>query len=240
MVREWGEAIMENASEKECVSLLTGCWAIWEARNKMIFEGRRVCVSEVLCRVRDLVEEMEESGSHKEGGSALEDCRLEERWTRPEQGSCKVNVDAGLCGQGVGLGAVCRDAEGGVLWGVAVQQQEEREPQILEAEAILLGLAEARRHGVTKVVLESDCLNVIRDLKSRSTGRSDIFQIYDDIHDLCSYFESVKFLFVRRKFNSVAHELAHVRPWQLGRRIWYEVLSQNIAEFVSFDLVNIR
>ncbi|XP_074307188.1 uncharacterized protein LOC141642309 [Silene latifolia] len=135
---------------------------------------------------------------------------------------------------------VCRDAEGGVLWGVAVHQREAREPQVLEAEAVLLGLAEARRHGVTKVEIESDCLNVIRDLKSRSTDRSDIFQIYDDIHDLCSYFESVKLLFVRRKFNSVAHELAHVRPWQLGRRIWYEDLPPNIAEFVSLDLVNIR
>ncbi|XP_074297236.1 uncharacterized protein LOC141627940 [Silene latifolia] len=212
MVREWGEVIMESASVRECVLLLTGCWAIWEARNRMIFEGRRVCVSEVLCRVRELVEEMEEAGLPKEGGDVLEERSSEERWARPEQGYCKVNVDAGRCGQGVGLGAVCQDGEGGVLWGVTLQQQGPRDPQDLEAEAVFLGLAEARRHGVKKVELESDCLNVIRDLKSRSTGRSDIFQIYDDIHDLCSYFESVKFLFVRRTFNSVAHELAHVRP----------------------------
>ncbi|XP_074306450.1 uncharacterized protein LOC141641697 [Silene latifolia] len=178
---------------------------------------------------------MQEAGTPVKGGPGMDHGMTVERWERPREGWCKVNVDAGiLCGQGSGMGVVCRDAGGCVKWSVALQQLTEREPKILEAEAVLLGLSEARRHGIARVVIESDCLNVIQDLKKRSTGRSDIFLIYDDIYELCLSFESVEFLFARRQFNRVAHELAHMWPWQLGRRIWYE----DLAEFVSLDLVN--
>ncbi|XP_074287928.1 uncharacterized protein LOC141613092 [Silene latifolia] len=208
--REWGEVVMESCME-ECVVLMTGCWEIWEARNRMICEGVRVGVRDVLRRVGELIEEMGGVESRHETDS--EGSVVVSGWRRPRQGWNNINVDAGMVARmGMGLEAVCRDDEGKVRWGVTMQRLEVRDPQVLEAEGIILGLSEAKRDGLSRVEIESDCLNVIEDLKMTRRGRSDIFLVYDDIFDLCASFESVKFLFIRRTFNGGVHELAHVWP----------------------------
>ncbi|XP_074314845.1 uncharacterized protein LOC141651016 [Silene latifolia] len=228
---------MRELEERDCELLMTGCWAVWEARNKCVFEGARPSVPDVLKRVRDLVGEMREMETevlgHVEG-------RQETRgWRKPRQGWSKINVDAGWReGVGLGFGVVCRDDEGRVKWGVTIQKREEREIQALEAEAVLVGLQEARREDLTKVVIESDCLTVIEDVKRKKQGRSDIFLIYDEIHNLCSHFVSVEFSFAKRLSNRVAHELAHVWPWQVGRRIWDGVLPRSVEVAVVFDSDN--
>ncbi|XP_074265713.1 uncharacterized protein LOC141588158 [Silene latifolia] len=181
-----------------------------------VFDGVRWSVDDVLRRVRELIDEMK--------GSVVgeEVVREEEtqKWQKPKTGWVKINVDAGrMEGVGLGLGAVCRDDEGRVMWGVTVQKEEVRERAMLKAEAVLMGLHEAKNMELMKVVIESDCLTMIEDLRKRKRGRSDLCLIYDDIYSLCTHFNTVEFIYVRRSSNRVAHELAHVRPWSLGRRI---------------------
>ncbi|KAH9602070.1 hypothetical protein KSS87_007008 [Heliosperma pusillum] len=82
------------------------------------------------------------------------------------------------------------------------------EPKEAEAMAVLVGLEEARSRGSRHVSIESDCLTVIMDLKNDMNGRSDIHLIYNDIYELYSHFDSC----IRRNYNNVAHELAHLSP----------------------------
>ncbi|XP_074270587.1 uncharacterized protein LOC141594469 [Silene latifolia] len=173
------------------------------------------------------------------GSEGVEREVVPQRWIKPKPGRVKINVDAGtMAGAGLGLGAICRNDEGKVLWGVTIQKEEMREPSMLDAEAILMGLHEAKNMEISDVEIESDCLAVIEDFRKRKQGRSDLYLIYDDIYSFCSFFKSVEFSYVRRSSNKVAHELAHVRPWLPGRRFWVDVLPLNIAELVSFDCVN--
>ncbi|XP_074283660.1 uncharacterized protein LOC141608197 [Silene latifolia] len=158
-------------------------------------------------------------------------------WEKPGVGVKKVNVNAGiLAGFGVGWGVVCRDEVGRVEWGIVVQDTVVRDPKFAEAEAILLGLTEARNVGIRKVIVESDCLEVLKDLEKRKAGRSDIFLVYEEIHLISCWFEFVSFSFPRRKYNTVAHELAHFVPWSLGRRVWTDEVPHYIANVVNDDL----
>ncbi|XP_074315550.1 uncharacterized protein LOC141651750 [Silene latifolia] len=180
----------------ERMNFMMGCWAIWERRNKAVFDDGEWRADWVVRRAKDLFMEMRSASMKGEtqgtpggmlrgggqmgtdgGGSAA---GLEEKWARPREGICKVNVDAGFIkGKGVGWGLVCRGISGMIDWAITIQEQGEIEPKVAEAITVYHGICEARRIGVKDVIIESDCLNVCR------------------------------------KLNSVAHALTHYSPWHL-------------------------
>ncbi|XP_074298529.1 uncharacterized protein LOC141629422 [Silene latifolia] len=155
----------------------------------------------------------------------------EDRWVVAPQGWVKVNVDAGVnTGEGVGVGAVCRDDEGRVLWGMAWDWKKEWEPGVAEAVAVLEGLEEAKRKGHDKVVIESDCIQVIEALNRKKHGRNIFYLVVNDILSLASYFMSISWVYTHRANNSVFHALAHLFPRVVGKRVW-----SNRSELVPAD-----
>ncbi|XP_074267371.1 uncharacterized protein LOC141590703 [Silene latifolia] len=238
-VREWVEGMLRERGVRERREFMVTCWVLWEKRDKVVFEEARWETERIVRRIRELVWEMESS----EAGQGVEESLGGGGggWRQPGTGEWKVNVDAGIMeGVGVGLGAVCRNEEGSIEWAAAFQQVEERVVDVAEAEAVLFGLREARRMGRTKIIIESDCLSVINDLKKRKKGRSILFSVYDDIYKLCVFFDSVVFLHARRNCNRVAHFLAHYRPWSLGRRVWTDNFPAELGDVASLDLSNMN
>lgn len=77
-----------------------------------------------------------------------------------------------------------------------------------EALAILLGLQRALAHGWHKVIMESDCLQVINCLSRNYSSLTSYGAILDACLELKPLFESLQFCFIRRKGNSLAHRLA--------------------------------
>ncbi|XP_074314846.1 uncharacterized protein LOC141651018 [Silene latifolia] len=149
----------------------------------------------------------------------------------------KLNVDAGiLTGVGVGLGMVCRSNGGRVEWGLSILQAQMLEPHMAEAVAILEGLKEARRKGQDKLVVESDCLQVIDALRNHKHGRSLFHLVLDDILNLCSLFSLVVWSYTSRKNNTVAHALAHTLANEFGRVEWSDNLPPTANSAVLFDL----
>ncbi|XP_074267109.1 uncharacterized protein LOC141590414 [Silene latifolia] len=240
-IREWVEAEFRGMGEEGRVLFMTSCWVIWEQRNKLLFDNGKWTSEGVARRVTDVVWEMasmtvgkaeEERGRGESTGAG--------RGGRPSDGMWKINVDAGVKeGLGVGLGAVCRDGDGRVAWAVSVQASGTRCVKMAEAEAILLGLKEAKRVGMRSIIIESDCLNVVADLKKSKKGRSDIFLIYDEILSLVLFFYSVLFTYTRRDCNKLAHLLAHATPWTIGRRFWMDDLPLSFVHAAGQDLINI-
>ncbi|XP_074289546.1 uncharacterized protein LOC141614700 [Silene latifolia] len=144
------------ATRANIASRVRGCWAIWEHRNKVVFDEREVDVAWVIRRVKDVMDEMEGGGF---GGDGQGNGRLgSERgvargvWVVPPPEFVKVNVDAGLTdGEGMSVGVVCRDERGAVLWGVSLVQEQQWDSQMAEAVAILEGINEAARRGHSKM-----------------------------------------------------------------------------------------
>ncbi|XP_074289198.1 uncharacterized protein LOC141614345 [Silene latifolia] len=58
-VREWVEEVFRGLCERECVTFMTGCWAIWEKRNKALFDQGEWREEEVIRRTHELIWEME-------------------------------------------------------------------------------------------------------------------------------------------------------------------------------------
>ncbi|XP_074314783.1 uncharacterized protein LOC141650612 [Silene latifolia] len=149
----------------------------------------------------------------------------------------KLNVDAGIMtGVGVGFGVVCRSSGGRVEWGLSILQAQCLEPHMAEAVAILEGLKEAAQKGHDKLVVESDCLQVIDALRNYKHCRSLFHLVLDDIVFLCSSFSSVSWSHTSRKNNTVAHALAHVLVSESGRVEWSDNLPPTANSVVLFDL----
>ncbi|KAK9749030.1 hypothetical protein RND81_02G097900 [Saponaria officinalis] len=94
---------------------MTGCWAIWEARNKYAFEGRHVEVEIVIRRISDFIREMRETVEKNEATKV--DISGSSGWACPGEGLLKVKVDTGMKeGIETGTRVICRDSEGKVQW----------------------------------------------------------------------------------------------------------------------------
>ncbi|XP_074300452.1 uncharacterized protein LOC141631700 [Silene latifolia] len=224
-----GGGIVEgHAMSLEREKMMVACWAIWEARNKTVFEGVRVRVEQIVRRVDDVMAEIAGNGEGCRGRKSVGGGRKGEistEWRAPENGWVKINVDAGVKeGLGVGVGVVCRNAQGKVLWGLSLNRKEIWEPHVAEAVAVLEGLVEAVRAGHELIIVESDCSRVVDALKTRKTGRSSFFLVIDDIFRICSSFVDVVWSHTSRINNEVAHALAHVSRGVVGKTVWIDQL----------------
>ncbi|XP_074299194.1 protein FAR1-RELATED SEQUENCE 9-like [Silene latifolia] len=137
---------------RECSEFMTGCWAIWECRNKAIFEDGMWRADWVVKRTADLLVEMKESmeGDRVGEEGSMVDGLTEQRWSRPEVGLKKFNVDAETRSMGV------KEAE---------------------AMAILTGLEEVVCCGERRVLVESDCLNVVKDMKNGKHENTSVIRV---------------------------------------------------------------
>ncbi|XP_074314098.1 uncharacterized protein LOC141649304 [Silene latifolia] len=192
-IRDWVEARWREYGLREQFKFMVGCWVLWEHRNKVVFDLRETDPQGVIKRALDVLDEIDGggvvSGKGREGG---ENGVVRDRstgWMAPREGYVKVNVDAGVKeGEGVSLGVVCRDGSGRVLWGLSCVQEKVWEAQVAEAVAVLEGIKGASRKGHSRIIMESDCLQVIEALKRKSKGRSVLSLVLDDILHACNFF----------------------------------------------------
>ncbi|XP_074302877.1 uncharacterized protein LOC141637209 [Silene latifolia] len=240
-VRDWVEGLWRDAGEREMEKYMIGCWAIWEHRNKVAFDGALVEPDRITSRVRDIILELENGEEGERGRSRRRGRRAEESgndgWKPARNGYVKVNVDAGVKeGDGVSTGVVCRDMRGEVLWGVTMVRNSEWDPRFAEAVAVYDGLLEAQVRGHQEVVVEGDCLQVIEALQARRNGRSLFLLLIEDILSLSNSFVSVLWSHTSRVNNSVAHALAHIFPRVVGKTVWSNMLPPVASSAVAYDL----
>ncbi|XP_074300145.1 uncharacterized protein LOC141631361 [Silene latifolia] len=241
-IKEWIEAVWSDLGVMEYGKVMVGCWAIWEHRNKVIFDGLPVDPRVIVRRASDVL--AEGAGGDvcvgkvkRRGRRGVDEGGGQEGWKPAKRGFVKINVDAGVKeGEEVRTGVVCWDEGGQVLWGLLHNHGVFWEVHVAEAVAVMDGLEEARRRGHQQVEVESDCLQVVEALRRKEIGRSMFSLIIDDILSFCSNFISVSWSHTCRTSNSVAHSLAHLVPRVLGRSVWEGLLPPNANSAVIFDL----
>jgi hypothetical protein len=79
------------------------------------------------------------------------------------------------------------------------------EPKMAEALAVRWVLKFICDQHFKKVVIASDCLNLVRKLLQKSLDRSHIGAIIQDIRIMKNNFDDISFVFVSRNCNEVIH-----------------------------------
>lgn len=112
----------KELEEEEVGLLFTVCWAIWNARCRASMEGEMDSPYSIWSYAAKTFKECKDASVIPSRPTALVSAPLQTRWSAPEAGWMKLNVDAGRLGEcGSGLGLVGRDNRGCVVGCVAVQ-----------------------------------------------------------------------------------------------------------------------
>jgi ribonuclease HI len=121
-----------------------------------------------------------------------------------------VNCDgAFLASEGRGGGgAVLRDHHGDSLMGGCRFFHSAMAPERAELLACRLAVTEEKDAGATKLLVESDCLGLVKKLGTTELDRLVHGPLIEDIKALLCGFEEVQVQHVRRMANEVANRLA--------------------------------
>ncbi|KAK1618623.1 hypothetical protein QYE76_024140 [Lolium multiflorum] len=125
-------------------------------------------------------------------------------------GWTKLNADGAFSakdGSG-GCGVVMRDHNGRFLVGASHFFHSSSDPERAELLACKQALVMARSKGLTKMVLETDCLGVVAKIRSNNMDRSIHGPLVEEIKSLLKDFADHSVRHVRRTGNKVAHSLA--------------------------------
>jgi hypothetical protein len=104
----------------------------------------------------------------------------------------------------------------------------------MEAIACRDGLNLARRVGVQKVMLETDCLELINLWFKRDTQRSIIDPLLKEIDAIRLAFQEFSFCYINRSCNKVAHILAKQVSDTHRLEMWY-VTPECVSDLVMSE-----
>ncbi|KAL5779658.1 hypothetical protein ACOSQ2_010395 [Xanthoceras sorbifolium] len=188
------------------LDFFVSCCSIWYRRNNLVHSKVLLLAIDVVSWSRVFLAEF--STSNLLSSALPAPCTAIGR-CKPPLGWMKLNVDASLKPENslVRLGAVLRDHEGLFLAGLSRKLVGLVSIEVVEASTILNGIHLAIESGFNHFMVESDALNVIKYINSRSPPLSEVGLIIADIFAISSTVDVV-FAFVPRGCNSVAHLLA--------------------------------
>ncbi|KAE8776165.1 hypothetical protein D1007_51201 [Hordeum vulgare] len=131
-------------------------------------------------------------------------------WQRPPDGLYKLNVDAGFSeDSGTGsTGAVLRSDKGVFIVGSCSAISFAEDVSSAEARALRDGLLLASEVGVQKIIVESDCQDVIDTMLLDDNSLGPAAAVYEECSFLAKNFSLIQFSFCPREANMVAHTLA--------------------------------
>ncbi|XP_057444542.1 uncharacterized protein LOC130736769 [Lotus japonicus] len=221
-----------DADSDAVASWQTASYALWEARNKLIFQEVPFCCEVAIQRAASM--------SQVDTSMVVRDLHGPVRdaiWRRPPQGVFKVNFDGSWKADAVsGMGMVARNHDGLVL--AAAAEVVERPSTVVEAEALAFrwAIELAINLGFRRVCFETDCLTLFQMWKKPPDGRNYLATIFSDCFQLCCSLDFVSVVFVRRSGNVVADFLARNAASYAGL-VWIEEVPPEVDVFVTADLL---
>ena len=148
------------------------------------------------------------------------------RWKPPDEGWIKCNSDGPFYSDGKGAtGAVLRDHLGCFRRGFARWYDTCMDALTMEALACRDGLILVMNYGATRVVLETDCYDLVRLWSLKDEQRSSVTSILREIQELCNSLVGFSLCYASRECNLVAHVLAKQMSSVCVMGVWYQAPS---------------
>ncbi|XP_072064292.1 uncharacterized protein [Arachis hypogaea] len=135
--------------------------------------------------------------------------QMKHNWEPPTTTLVKINVDAAISnGNNGGVEAVIRNGMGHILTAAIWPTTQPLETLEAEALAIYLGMKLAKECCFMEIVIESDCIEVVNELKHGRPNPTCFRAFVVDALSLMCNFRLMAFTHIKKSGNKVAHELA--------------------------------
>ncbi|KAM6584107.1 hypothetical protein CsatB_011109 [Cannabis sativa] len=211
-----------NTAEESIMHVLVSCeqleealmvaWAIWNARNNLLWNQKSTTAAEVILSARTHLyqwqcaqqSKLEPPLSHFEIGKEAE------HWTKPERNMVKINVDGAIfeAMHSFGFGFIARDCHGEIIEAGSFNKNGTSSPELVELIGIKEALSWIKDKSWGRIVLESDCLLAVQAIHTNVALPSTFGMLVQDCQHLLSQMSHVSLCFVKRSANKAAHFLA--------------------------------
>ena len=134
-------------------------WAIWTARNSLLFQQQFIPFAGVISRAWSLYYDFQRANKNDDLRDSLgTPCRnVPTRWQLPQAGTYKLNVEGAFKTGVGGLGIMVHDSVGDVIVAVSIPLAQLINPQHAEILAVVHAHEFARDLSLSHYVVESDC-----------------------------------------------------------------------------------
>ena len=171
---DWLLEKLSTESSEVLTKIATVLWGVWFARNKKIFEERTMTPVVVMEWSRKQVQEWKEANKkhHATSRHISFVSQQESKWTPPNLGSFKVNVDGAIKeGQdSFAVGMALRNSHGQFLTGRVMRFAGSTHVVEAEMVGILEALSWINQLPVTAVTIESDSELCVNAMKGNNTN----------------------------------------------------------------------
>ncbi|XP_026378563.1 uncharacterized protein LOC113273002 [Papaver somniferum] len=188
-------------------------WAIWKARNNLVFEKTPISIQGI---INDGLYMFNSYSKEVDGENELVTRNMEfsqsnhhaTAWQAPPANFIEINVDAAVADDKAFPTAIARDSSGTIL-GAGSRIVNTTITLVAEAHGFLLAFDLARRTEAHNIIVEGDCQQVIYILQKKNNSIPwRIAHLIDEIKSKSLTLDSVEFLFVPKRVNYLAHNLA--------------------------------
>ncbi|XP_057418315.1 uncharacterized protein LOC130712500 [Lotus japonicus] len=206
------------------------CYTIWEARNKLIYDGVQASTEVILSRAAGL------ASTTGVAPAPLRDGAVRAVWTGPNEDTIKVNFDAAWADtRGASCGMVARNGAGEVMAAATRPGVDVLSPLLAEAAAFRWVMVLSMELGFRTVNFETDFKLLYDAWRMKNLGSSYLFALLSDCKDLVQFFDFCSLSFVRRTGNKVADFLAK-RAGDFGDSVWIDEVPQAAMQLILDDV----
>lgn len=167
----WFDQVLARLNAVRRAEAATLCWAMWNARNDKVWKQRKARINAIVSSSSQYLKQWKEAQSRSSNllsqpylagdGASL--------WVKPQEKTIKVSVDAAVFSEfsAFGIGMVARDSSGSLVQAKSKLYQGDSTPALAEVIAIKEALSWMKEEQRTRVVVESDCLIAVIEVRCR-------------------------------------------------------------------------
>ncbi|KAF7833196.1 putative ribonuclease H protein At1g65750 family [Senna tora] len=191
----------------EDIRFLCILYDIWKMRNARVIEGKPLNITKFHWDIKSNMECVRIWLDNPPEVFSRNNISI--GWTKPVEGYVKLNTDGSSIGNPgpMGIGGIFRNSDGGWLLGfssfVGIQSN-----MFAELNAIKHGLAIAVDRKISKLEVNSDCLEAINLITREDISNHHLGVLIYDIRNLMTKFEAISVSHVFREANHCADGLA--------------------------------
>ncbi|XP_055960512.1 uncharacterized protein LOC126670817 [Mercurialis annua] len=217
---EWWNALTQSLlhlgrTKEDLVICVFIIWQIWKARNEAVFRKDHWPASLIITKASADQQEYilaikKTSAIHNRQSISISTCVNNSVWLPPPIGFYKVNFDGAIdLNKHIGaIGFVVRDITGKVILARVRRFPSVVKPYVVEALGLRTSMEELLQTDYHHLIFEGDCQVLINAVNSSCTDDRDAGVVLIDIISLIFQFSEVRFQYVRRDCNWVAHMVA--------------------------------
>uniref|UniRef100_A0A2N9H705 Reverse transcriptase zinc-binding domain-containing protein n=1 Tax=Fagus sylvatica TaxID=28930 RepID=A0A2N9H705_FAGSY len=219
--------------------MLTIAWKLWQARNLFLWEAQLSTVEDISKGAAGMAIDFLEYGLDIHNASGRVEIVAGEKWRPPEQNHFKMNISMITCQANakVGVGVLVRDFTGSVIAALEQSFLAPGDMLHMHAMAVLAGLQFAFDVGLRCIDLEMESKELLCLLKAPRPCLAAVGNLVEDILLIKKSFTLLKFSFVSKSCNKIAHVLAIEALSSNTAQVWLEDYPVCILSLVQFDSI---